>query len=175
MPIQEQGPEHRSRVCFSWRLASARTQSGFHQGLANHERLLAGVGKPSKPELYISRVCEYFWSIVPLSAMTSEREDMQTNGPDHGAACRYGLTAETYARERSAAWPHRSSSLPCMLSKIDDPYLMCRTAANVVRSYDNLLAPDRLQSAVPSRIRALTAFKTLSVHPSCGLQIARYV
>ena len=77
-------------------------------GWQTMKRLLADAGKPDKPGLYISRACEYFWSTVPFLAYNErKREDMQTNGPDHGAdACRYGLMAETYARDISASWPN---------------------------------------------------------------------
>ncbi|MEZ5688738.1 MAG: phage terminase large subunit [Caenibius sp.] len=55
-------------------------------------RLLADAGKPDVPGLYISRVCEYFWSTVPYLARDQKRvEDVDSSGPDHAAdAVRYG-------------------------------------------------------------------------------------
>lgn len=55
-------------------------------------RLLADAGKPDVPGLYVSRSCEYFWSTVPYLARDRKRvEDVDSNGPDHGAdAVRYG-------------------------------------------------------------------------------------
>ncbi|MFC4593508.1 phage terminase large subunit [Sphingobium tyrosinilyticum] len=55
-------------------------------------RLLSDAGKPDVPGLYVSRVCEYFWSTVPYLARDQKRiEDVDSSGPDHGAdAVRYG-------------------------------------------------------------------------------------
>ncbi len=55
-------------------------------------RLLSDAGKPDVPGLYVSRVCEYFWSTVPYLARDQKRvEDVDSSGPDHAAdAVRYG-------------------------------------------------------------------------------------
>jgi hypothetical protein len=55
-------------------------------------RMLADAGKPDVPGLYVSRVCEYFWSTVPYLARDQKRvEDVDSSGPDHAAdAVRYG-------------------------------------------------------------------------------------
>lgn len=76
-------------------------------GWQTMKRLLADAGKPDKPGLYVSRLCDYWWSTVPYLAHDQrKREDMDTTGPDHGAdACRYGLMAEVWARGITVSWP----------------------------------------------------------------------
>lgn len=65
-------------------------------GWQRMRRMLADAGKPDKPGLYVSRVCEYFWATVPYLARDQRRvEDVDSSGPDHGAdAMRYGLLRE---------------------------------------------------------------------------------
>lgn len=67
-------------------------------GWQKMKRMLADAGKPDVAGLYVSRSCEYFWSTVPYLARDQKRiEDLDSNGPDHGAdACRYGIMREKH-------------------------------------------------------------------------------
>lgn len=64
-------------------------------GWETMRRLLEDAGKPDKPGLYITRECAYFWQTVPyLGRDPRKADDVDTNGPDHGAdAARYGCLA----------------------------------------------------------------------------------
>jgi hypothetical protein len=77
-------------------------------GWQKMRRMLADAGKADKPGLYISRSCDYFWATVPYLARDQKRaEDVDSSGPDHGAdACRYGLLAQTWAREVNFKWQY---------------------------------------------------------------------
>jgi hypothetical protein len=57
-------------------------------------RMLQDAGKPDKPGLYVSRLCEYWWSTVPtLPRDPRKSDDVDSRAADHGAdACRYALT-----------------------------------------------------------------------------------
>ncbi|MBB3990850.1 hypothetical protein GGR19_002279 [Croceicoccus naphthovorans] len=65
-------------------------------------RMLADAGKPDLPGLYVSRVCEYFWSTVPYLARDQKRvEDVDSSGPDHAAdAVRYGCLRQDRTIQR---------------------------------------------------------------------------
>jgi hypothetical protein len=54
--------------------------------------MLFDAGKADVLCLYLSRSCEYFYSIVPNLARDQKRvEDVDSTGPDHGTnAVRYG-------------------------------------------------------------------------------------
>ncbi len=76
-------------------------------GWQRMKRMLADAGKPDVPGLYISRACAYWWATVPTLARDLKRvEDVDSSGPDHAAdACRYGLLAQTWARQVDVHWP----------------------------------------------------------------------
>ncbi len=56
-------------------------------------RLLQDAGKPDKPGLYVSRLCEYWWNTVPtLPRDPRKSDDVDSRTADHAAdACRYAL------------------------------------------------------------------------------------
>jgi hypothetical protein len=56
-------------------------------------RLLTDAGSVDRPGLYLSRACAYAWLTLPfLARSTGNSEDVDSNGPDHGAdALRYGV------------------------------------------------------------------------------------
>ncbi len=76
-------------------------------GWQRMKRLLADAGKPDVPGLYVSRACAYWWATVPTLARDPKRiEDVDSTGLDHAAdACRYGLLAQTWAKEIQVNWP----------------------------------------------------------------------
>jgi len=55
--------------------------------------LLQDAGKPDKPGLYVSRLCEYWWATVPtLPRDPRKSDDVDSRAADHAAdACRYAL------------------------------------------------------------------------------------
>jgi hypothetical protein len=82
----------RERVYF-WPAKKADRMTGWNI----MRRMLADAGKPDVPGLYVSRVCEYFWSTVPYLARDPKRvEDVDSSGPDHAAdAVRYGCLRQS--------------------------------------------------------------------------------
>jgi hypothetical protein len=56
-------------------------------------RMLQDAGKPDRPGLYVSRLCEYWWATVPsLPRDPRKTDDVDSRAADHAAdACRYAL------------------------------------------------------------------------------------
>ena len=69
-------------------------------------RLMADAGKPDVPGLYVSRVCEYFWSTVPYLGRDPRRvDDVDTRSVDHAAdAARYAVLAESHIATIEPIW-----------------------------------------------------------------------
>lgn len=66
------------------------------------KRLLADAGKPDRPGLYMSVLCEYLWETMPMLARDQKRvEDMDSTGPDHACdALRYGVLRRPVQRAK---------------------------------------------------------------------------
>ncbi len=56
-------------------------------------RMLQDAGKPDRPGLHVSRLCEYFWNTVPtLPRDPRKSDDVDSRAADHAAdACRYAI------------------------------------------------------------------------------------
>jgi hypothetical protein len=65
-------------------------------GWEKMRRMLQDAGKPDRPGLYVSRLCEYWWATIPtLPRDPRKPDDVDSRAADHGAdACRYGLNRE---------------------------------------------------------------------------------
>jgi hypothetical protein len=61
--------------------------------------MLQDAGKPDKPGLYVSRLCEYWWATVPVLARDPKKpDDVDSRSADHAAdACRYALLRRSNA------------------------------------------------------------------------------
>jgi hypothetical protein len=68
--------------------------------------LLQGASTPDRPGLFLSRRCRYAWQTLPfLMRSPKRREDVDTDGPDHGGdSLRYGAGFE---RPRCGSFPLR--------------------------------------------------------------------
>jgi hypothetical protein len=68
-------------------------------------RMLQDAGKPDRPGLYVSRLCEYFWATVPtLPRDPRKPDDVDSRSADHAAdACRYALNRAPAPTSRTIA------------------------------------------------------------------------
>jgi hypothetical protein len=65
-------------------------------GWEKMRRMLQDAGKPDRPGLYVSRLCEYWWHTIPtLPRDPRKPDDVDSRAADHGAdASRYALNRE---------------------------------------------------------------------------------